>query len=82
MENDNWLREVPKILKYSFSISVYFSAYFVSPQKYLAVLFFPYWLLFAITYYWWNSKEIDGKDFLTLETLNLNFWSFLFLLWE
>jgi hypothetical protein len=28
--------------------------------------------------YWWNSKEIDGKDFLTLETLNLNFWSFLF----
>jgi hypothetical protein len=40
MENDNWLREVPKILKYSFSISVYFSAYFVSPQKYLAVLFF------------------------------------------
>ncbi|MBB1192431.1 hypothetical protein DNC80_01955 [Flavobacterium sp. SOK18b] len=48
-----------------------FSAYFVSPQKYLAVLFCSLLIIgLPSLYYWWNSKEIDGKDFLTLETLN------------
>ena len=56
-----------------------FSAYFVSPQKYLAVLF-CFLLLIGLPslYYWWKSKEIDGKNFLTLETLNPNPWVFSF----
>lgn len=47
-----------------------FSAYFVSPQKYLAVLFCSLLIIsLPILYYWWKTKEIDGKHFLTLETL-------------
>ena len=56
-----------------------FSAYFVSPQKYLAVLFCSLLLIgLPSLYYWWKSKEIDGKIFLTLETLNPNPWVFSF----
>ncbi|RTY70349.1 hypothetical protein [Flavobacterium sp. LB2P53] len=56
-----------------------FSAYFVSPQKYLAVLFSSLLLIgLPSLYYWWKSKEIDGKIFLTLETLNPNPWVFSF----
>ena len=56
-----------------------FSAYFVSPQKYLAVLFCSLLLIgLPSLYYWWKSKEIDGKNFLTLETLNPNPWVFSF----
>jgi hypothetical protein len=29
-------------------------------------------------YYWWKSKEIEGKHFLTLETLNPNLLAFSF----
>jgi len=48
-----------------------FSAYFVSPQKYLAVLFCSLLIIcLPSLYYWWKSKEIEGKHFLTLETLN------------
>ncbi|MBG6111747.1 hypothetical protein IWX84_002635 [Flavobacterium sp. CG_9.10] len=48
-----------------------FSAYFVSPQKYLAVLFSSLLLVgLPLLYYWWKSKEIDGNQFLTLQTLN------------
>ena len=48
-----------------------FSAYFVSPQKYLAVLFCSLAIV-GLRYvdYWRKSKEIEGKYFLTLETLN------------
>ena len=57
-----------------------FSAYFVSPQKYLAVLFCSLLLIgLPSLYYWWKSKEIDGKHFLTLETLNPNLLVFSFL---
>ncbi|RTY81255.1 hypothetical protein EKL99_13040 [Flavobacterium sp. ZB4P23] len=56
-----------------------FSAYFVSPQKYLAVLFCSLLLIgLPSLYYWWKSKEIDGKHFLTLETLNPNLLVFSF----
>ena len=56
-----------------------FSAYFVSPQKYLAVLFSSLLLIgLPSFYYWWKSKEIDGKIFLTLETLNPSPWVFSF----
>ena len=56
-----------------------FSAYFVSPQKYLAVLFCSLLLIgLPSLYYWWKSKEIDGKNFLTLETLNPNLLVFSF----
>ncbi|MEZ7506323.1 hypothetical protein [Flavobacterium sp. Arc2] len=48
-----------------------FSAYFVSPQKYLAVLFCPLAIVGLLyVHYWRKSKEIEGKYFLTLETLN------------
>jgi hypothetical protein len=48
-----------------------FSAYFVSSQKYLAVLFCSLLIIgLPSLYYWWKSKEIKGKHFLTLETLN------------
>jgi hypothetical protein len=68
----------PKILKHSISISriYFFSAYFVSPQKYLAVLFCSLAIVIYDTHYWRKSKEIEGKYFLTLETLNLLFWYF------
>jgi hypothetical protein len=47
-----------------------FSAYFISPQKYLAVLFCSLLIIgLPLLYYWWKTKEIDGKHFLTLETL-------------
>jgi hypothetical protein len=47
-----------------------FSAYFISPQKYLAVLFCSFLIIgLPLLYYWWKTKEIDGKHFLTLETL-------------
>jgi uncharacterized membrane protein HdeD (DUF308 family) len=47
-----------------------FSAYFVSPQKYLAVLFCSLLIIgLPSLYYWWKSREIEGKHFLTLETL-------------
>ncbi|RTY76358.1 MULTISPECIES: hypothetical protein [unclassified Flavobacterium] len=56
-----------------------FSAYFVSPQKYLAVLFCSLLLIgLPSLYYWWKNKEIDGKHFLTLETLNPNLLVFSF----
>lgn len=56
-----------------------FSVYFVSPQKYLVVLFCSL-LIFSLPslYYWWKSKEIEGKHFLTLETLNSNLLAFSF----
>jgi hypothetical protein len=56
-----------------------FSFYFVSPQKYLGVLFCSL-LIFSLPslYYWWKSKEIDGKHFLTLETLNSHLLGFSF----
>jgi hypothetical protein len=51
-----------------------FSAYFVSPQKYIAVLFcisllitFPLWL------YWRKNKEIEGKKFLEINRLTANY---------
>ncbi|MFT7395578.1 MAG: putative membrane protein SirB2 [Flavobacterium sp.] len=48
-----------------------FSAYFVSPQKYLAVLFCSLAIVgLRYVHYWRKSKEIEGKYFLTLETLN------------
>ena len=48
-----------------------FSAYFVSPQKYLAVLFCSLAIVGLLyVHYWRKSKEIEGKYFLTLETLN------------
>jgi hypothetical protein len=48
-----------------------FSAYFVSPQKYLAVLFCSLAIVGLLyVHYWRKSKEIQGKYFLTLETLN------------
>jgi hypothetical protein len=48
-----------------------FSAYFVSPQKYLAVLFCSLAIVGLLyVHYWRKSKEIKGKYFLTLETLN------------
>ena len=47
-----------------------FSAYFISPQKYLAVLFCSLLIIsLPVLYYWWKTKEIYGKHFLTLETL-------------
>jgi protein-S-isoprenylcysteine O-methyltransferase Ste14 len=47
-----------------------FSAYFSSPQKYLAVLFCSLLIIgLPVLYYCWKTKEIDGKHFLTLETL-------------
>jgi hypothetical protein len=47
-----------------------FSAYFISPQKYLAILFCSLLIIgLPVLYYWWKTKEIDGKHFLTLETL-------------
>ena len=56
-----------------------FSAYFVSPQKYLAVLFCSLLIIgLPSLYYWWKSKEIEGKHFLTLETLNPNLLVFSF----
>jgi hypothetical protein len=56
-----------------------FSAYFVSPQKYLAVLFCSLLIIsLPLLFYWWKNKEIDGKLFLTLETLNPNLWVFSF----
>jgi hypothetical protein len=56
-----------------------FSAYFASPQKYLAVLFCSLLLIgLPSLYYWWKSKEIEGKHFLTLETLNPNLLVFSF----
>ena len=60
-------------------LSYTFSAYFVSPQKYLAVLFCSLLLIgLPSLYYWWKSKEIYGKNFLTLETLNPNLLVFSF----
>jgi hypothetical protein len=54
-----------------------FSVYFVSPQKYLAVLFCSLLIIsLPSLYYWWKNREIDGKHFLTLETLNPNLWVF------
>ena len=51
-------------------LSYTFSAYFVSPQKYLAVLFCSLLIIgLPSLYYWWKSREIEGKHFLTLETL-------------
>ena len=51
-------------------IAYTFSAYFVSPQKYLAVLFCSFLIIgLPLLYYWWKTKEIDGKHFLTLETV-------------
>lgn len=56
-----------------------FSAYFVSPEKYLGGLFCSLLLIdLPSLYYWWESKEIEGKNFLTLETLNPNPWVFSF----
>jgi len=56
-----------------------FSFFFVSPQKYLAVLFCSLLLIgLPSLYYWWKSKEIDDKHFLTLETLNPNLLEFSF----
>ncbi|SHM07986.1 hypothetical protein SAMN05443669_102159 [Flavobacterium xanthum] len=56
-----------------------FSVYFVSPQKYLAVLFSSLLILgLPLLYYWWKSKEIDGNQFLTLQTLDPNLLVFSF----
>ena len=56
-----------------------FSAYFVSPQKYLAVLFCSLLIIgLPSLYYWWKSKEIEGKYFLTLETLKPSLMVFSF----
>jgi hypothetical protein len=56
-----------------------FSVYFVSPQKYLGVLFCSLLIISLPSfYYWWKSKEIEGKHFLTLETLNPNLLAFSF----
>jgi uncharacterized membrane protein SirB2 len=52
-------------------LSYTFSAYFVSPQKYLAVLFCSLAIVGLLyVHYWRKSKEIEGKYFLILETLN------------
>jgi hypothetical protein len=54
-----------------------FSFYFVSPQIYLALLFSSVLIISLPSfYYWWKSKEIDGKHFLTLETLNPSLFVF------
>jgi hypothetical protein len=78
MENDHseYLK-VPRM--YSFGISrLYFSAYFVSPQKYLAVLFCSLLLIgLPSLYYWWKAKKLIVK-FFNLETLNPNLLVFSF----
>jgi hypothetical protein len=74
--------KVPKILDVFFwYISLYFSAYFVSPQKYLAYYFVLYYSLVC------HRCTTGGKaklivSFLTLETLNPNLLVFSFLIWE
>ena len=48
-----------------------FSFYFASPQRYLAVLFSSLLIIgLPLLYYWWRNREIEGKQFLTLQTLN------------
>ena len=47
-----------------------FSAYFVSPQKYIAVLFCSSLIItLPLCFYWWKNKEIDGKKFLMVNRL-------------
>jgi hypothetical protein len=60
MENVIEYLKVPKILDVFFGISPYtFLAYFVSPQKYLAVLFFFCSLLLMglPSLYWWKKQN-------------------------
>lgn len=56
-----------------------FSAYFVSPQKYIAVLFCASLIIYLpVVYYWRKNKEIEGKKFLKLERLNYNLFGISF----
>jgi hypothetical protein len=55
-------------------VLVYFvytiSAYFVSPQKYIAVLFCSSLIItLPLCFYWWKNKEIAGKKFLMVNRL-------------
>ncbi|MDG2433102.1 hypothetical protein [Flavobacterium sp.] len=55
-------------------VLVYFvytiSAYFVSPQKYIAVLFCSSLIItLPLSFYLWKNKEIDGKKFLMVNRL-------------